>query len=175
MILLARHGETDANAAGRFQGRQDVPLNATGQAQAVALARTLAASGVGAIRSSPLSRARQTADVVASALGVAVTEDERLAEGDTGAWSGLAHADVLAADPEAFARFRALDPSFAPPGGETFAAVEARVLAAVRDAEALGGTVLLVAHTNTLRVLLRAVRGEAPPHGAIPNGVAFAL
>ena len=71
-LLLARHGETDWNVAGRWQGHTDVPLNATGRAQALALAERLRNEGIAAVATSDLSRARHTAEIVAGALGVPV-------------------------------------------------------------------------------------------------------
>jgi broad specificity phosphatase PhoE len=175
-VLLARHGRTAANAAGRFQGRLDVPLDAEGERQAQALAQAIAARGdVGRVVASPLRRAHATAAAVAGRLGLAGDVDARRAEGDTGAWAGGAHADVQAEDPDGFAAFRRLQRGFAPPGGETFADVERRMVAALADVRAAGGVVLLVSHTNAIRVLLRAERGEAPPHGGIVNGIAYEL
>jgi probable phosphoglycerate mutase len=71
-LFLARNGETDWNLAGRWQGHTDVPLNATGRAQAGALAERLRGEGIATVGASDLSRARHTAEIVAAALGVPV-------------------------------------------------------------------------------------------------------
>jgi len=80
-ILLARHGETDWNRVGRWQGHADPPLNDAGRTQAAELAERLAGDGIAAIYSSDLMRASQTARVVADRLGLAVVEDAGLHAG----------------------------------------------------------------------------------------------
>ena len=79
-LVLVRHGQTEANAGGRTQGRADNALTEVGRAQAAALARTLSAFGLAAVYSSPSSRAAVTAEAIAAASGVAVRLDERLYE-----------------------------------------------------------------------------------------------
>lgn len=92
-IFLIRHGETDWNLAGRLQGRENIPLNDTGRQQAEGCGEALAAmSGMKwmAVYTSPLSRARETADIIAAVLGVRdVFEDADLMERDYGKASGL--------------------------------------------------------------------------------------
>jgi broad specificity phosphatase PhoE len=153
-IFLARHGRTALNAQGVFQGRLDPPLDATGREQAAALAALAAALPVRAVVSSPLRRARETAE----ALGRPVAVDERWAEIDVGDWAGRPHAEVGV---DALAGFRAF--ALPPPGGETFDAVRARVVAAWDDLQP--GT-LVVSHGIALRLLLEAL-GE--PTGLLEN------
>ena len=85
-VLLVRHGETDDNAADRFQGRLDTALNERGRAQSRALAEVLAGERLRALYSSPLRRARETAESVAGRLGLELVLDARLMEADAGDW-----------------------------------------------------------------------------------------
>ena len=144
-FLFLRHGETDWNAQGRGQGRTDVPLNPTGVAQAEAAARTLTHRGVSRVVASPLGRAQQSAAVVAAALGLTVHTEADLQEASFGVEEGLPmgpwYDDWVAG-------------TATPAGGESFAAVQARVVPAMNRVLAEPGLVLIVAHG----ALFRAVR-----------------
>jgi probable phosphoglycerate mutase len=131
MLIIARHGRTEANAAGRLQGRLDLPLDDVGRAQAAAMAATLATTsgGVGRIVTSPLVRTRQTAEAIAEATGASVEVDERWIELDYGGYDGLSLGEVPASVWSAWRN----DPSFAPPGGESLLEVGARVCAAAEE------------------------------------------
>ncbi len=175
-LLLARHGETDWNVAGRWQGHTDVPLNATGRAQAAALAERLRREGIEAVAASDLSRARHTAEIVAGALGVPLARvDPDLREQRYGWFEGLTLAECEARYPAEWARYVA-DRQAGPPGGESRAAVLERVVRAVQATAAqLSGPALLVTHGGALRALLAAFpapNGAAATAGAdrIPNG-----
>ncbi|WP_282006330.1 histidine phosphatase family protein [Propioniciclava sinopodophylli] len=98
-LVLVRHGQTDSNAAGRFQGQQDVPLNRIGRSQADALAERLVRLKAARIVTSDLLRARATADAIATASGVGVSVDERLREIDVGSWQGRTSVEVAAENP----------------------------------------------------------------------------
>lgn len=174
MILLARHGRTAYNDEGRFQGRGPVPLDAHGRGEAFALADVVAERGdVTRIVASPLTRAMETAAIIAARTGVAPEVDPRLAETDTGAWTDRTYADVIATDgQDAYDAFRRLDPGFSAPGGETFSHQLARLLPAIADVRAAGGdgdVTLVVCHGNVIRLLLGHFRGTAPSHEAIAN------
>jgi probable phosphoglycerate mutase len=131
-----------------------------GLAQAKAVA-----AGIGAVEGteaavvalcSPLRRAGQTAQLVAAALGVPVTETDALVETDFGAWEGLTFNEARQRDPELHGRWLG-DENVAPPGGESFAEVGRRV-AALREqllAEHPGETLLLVSHVTPIKMLLR--------------------
>ena len=93
--MLLRHGETALSGERRFAGRGDIPLTATGLEQAAAAAARLAArGGLDLIVSSPLERARRTADAVAAATGVPVVVGDGWMETDFGEWEGLSHAEA---------------------------------------------------------------------------------
>jgi broad specificity phosphatase PhoE len=154
-VFLARHGETDYNASGRYQGLLPVPLNAKGLAQARELAELAAAQPPFAkLWCSPLLRARQTADIVGARIGLEPVQDARLVETDTGDWTDRTFADVAAEDPEGFAAFGRAEADFAFPGGESFAAQTVRVVAALRDIAADSGPALVVTHGMAIRLVL---------------------
>jgi probable phosphoglycerate mutase len=150
-IYLARHGQTAYNLEGRFQGQLAVPLDDTGRAQAAELAERAAAHGFAALWTSPLLRARETADVVAGRLGLQPREDVRLMETDAGDWTDCSFAEIQAQAPERFAAFVAGDPDFAFPGGESFAEQEDRVSAALVDVERAELPALVVCHGMVIR------------------------
>nr|WP_221308444.1 bifunctional RNase H/acid phosphatase [Nocardiopsis mwathae] len=163
-LLLLRHGQTPLSVERRFAGLGDVELTEAGHEQARAAARRLAGrGGIDVILSSPLRRARDTADHVARELSLPVEEWPAFAETDFGAWEGLTFAEVGERWPEEIARWLA-DPSVPPQGGESFASVAARVGAA-RDkvlAEFTGSTVLVVSHVTPIKVCLQQAL-LAPP------------
>jgi probable phosphoglycerate mutase len=158
-FLLLRHGATAHTAEKRFSGSggADPELSPEGEAQARAAAAAVALRGpVDAVVSSPLLRARQTADVVAAELGLPVREVESLRECAFGEWEGQTFAEVQERWPDELAAWLA-DTSVAPPGGESFDAVAARVRRA-RDqllARHPGRTVLAVSHVTPIKLLVR--------------------
>lgn len=182
-LFLARHGETDWNAAGRWQGQTDVPLNAMGEAQARALAERMRPEGIAAVASSDLARARATADIVAAALGIeGVHTDRDLREQGYGCFEGLTKKESAERFPAEWARYVA-DWHATPPGGEPYAALVARVGEAVRRiAERLPSPALVVMHGGAIRALLGDRIASIPSpassgwalHG-IPNGGIFRL
>jgi broad specificity phosphatase PhoE len=162
-LLLVRHGETDWNAAGRWQGQRDVPLNATGRAQAFALAARLRGEGLRAIATSDLCRARGTAEIVGEALGLEVAlVDVALRERAYGKWEGLTRCECAVRFPQEWAR-HVSDPRTPPPGGESTDALLARILPAIlRTAEHLASPALLVTHGGVMRAFLAAAIIAAP-------------
>ncbi len=160
-VLLVRHGETEDNAAARFQGQLDTPLNDRGREQSEALAQTLRGEGLRALYCSPLLRAHGTARIVGAAIGLEPILDDRLVEADAGAWSGRMIADIVAGEPLAYARWRAADPTFRFPGGESVAEQARRIAAALADVAAGPLPALVVTHGGTIR----AVDGIDPPVG----------
>ncbi|VEG74950.1 histidine phosphatase family protein [Actinomyces slackii] len=105
-LVLWRHGQTDANLHQRIQGRSNIPLNATGVAQAQAVAPALAALEPHRIVCSPLKRALQTAEVLGERCGLAVTVEEGLVERSFGAWEGKDRQEIAAGWPEEYRRWR---------------------------------------------------------------------
>ena len=171
-ILVARHGETEWNRLGRWQGHADPPLNDTGRAQAEALAAQLGGDGVTAIYSSDLKRASETAHIVGDRLGLAVTEDPALREIDVGSWSGLTRDEVREQFPDGFARWLAGEIGH---DGETREELGARVIPAVESIARAhqGELVLVVTHGGAIRAIRRHAAGD--PGESLENGATFAL
>jgi broad specificity phosphatase PhoE len=153
-MYLARHGQTAYNAEGRFQGQGPVPLNDLGREQAAALAEQAVAYEFAALWCSPLRRARETADIVARRIGLSPREDARLMETDTGEWTDRGFAEVIAETPEEFERFKDGDPTFAFPGGESFAQQGVRVAGAFHDIKRAEAPTLIVCHGGVIRIAL---------------------
>jgi len=154
-LILIRHGETDWNVEGRWQGQIDVPLNENGKSHANRLVVDLAEAGIDAIYSSDLSRALETARPFAEALELPVRTDKRLREINQGEWQGLLVTDIQARYAELF-RDRIANPhTVAPPGGETVAQVEERVYQSLEDIlqRHPDETVAIVAHGFVIAVL----------------------
>lgn len=147
-IILWRHGQTDHNVEGRFQGQNDIPLNAVGREQAAVAAAELARFEVDAIYASPLSRALTTAQTLAERLGLPVVSDPRLMEVSVGSWEGVLDRDVYAANPDFVAALAAGRDFRRSPSGETGLEVGARMGQALREiAEAhTGQTVVVASH-----------------------------
>jgi broad specificity phosphatase PhoE len=147
-----RHGETDWNRDGLIQGRTDVPLNAEGWAQAHAASGVLAGRGITAIRCSPLQRAHDTATVVGEALGVPVEVVAGLREANFGVQEGQPMGDW-------FTHWSSGETS--PEGGEAFADLCVRAVAAMNAVLQTPGLVLVVAHGGFFRAV-RAAMGMSP-------------
>ena len=105
-VYLARHGQSDWNAARRWQGHADRPLTGLGRRQAAELAERLADTPLDAVYSSDLRRARETAEAVATKHGLPLHVLPELREVDVGSWSGLTRLEAEERFPEAFARWR---------------------------------------------------------------------
>ncbi len=163
-LWLVRHGETEWNAEGRYQGQTDVPLSEVGLRQAEAVAARLAAAPLDAIYVSDLSRAAETGRAIARPHGLDVRLDPRWRELSFGEWHGLTYAQMEAQAPETVAWWNADRVHRAPPGGETMAELAARVQAALDDIcrDHSDGTVLVAAHGGPIRVLLCLLLGKSP-------------
>jgi broad specificity phosphatase PhoE len=160
-IWLLRHGESEWNAAGRWQGHGDPPLSERGREQAKRTAEAIAGRVRAAGRpvelfSSDLLRAAETADWVAAALDVTPTRFPALRELHVGRWSGLTRAEIEERDAELLAAFDTEDPDVRPGGGETRREIRARVRDAVERLalEHAEQDLLLVVHLGVIRVLV---------------------
>jgi len=156
-IYLIRHGETDANVAGIWQGSTDSPLNERGLMQARALARRIAREQlpITVIYSSPLRRAHQTAEMVAEALGgVPIVLDAGLAEYHLGEWEGLSYEQLK--DEKRLWELMAEDPDFTPPGGESPRQFAMRLINSFQTIiqKHAGETVAVVGHGGALATML---------------------
>ncbi len=169
ILYLARHGETDWNAAGRWQGQSDIPLNDNGRAQARVLGGVLRPLDISAIVSSDLSRARETARIAGDLLGLTIAYvDAGLRERTFGIFEGLTREECERLHPEAW---RAWVEDLTPPlGGESREVLAARMLAAIgRVAASPGeGPVLVVTHGGALRAAIGVATGNTP--APVANG-----
>ena len=157
-VILARHGVTDWNREGRWQGRLDPPLSESGHHEATLVAARVAADPdlrPARILASTLSRATETAAAIGDKLGISVEPEPRLMEIGAGAWEGRTHAELEATDGERYRAWRTTA-GYGPPGGEPLADAAGRVktlMAAVEASDAW--PVLLVSHGGILRYLAR--------------------
>ena len=173
-FCIVRHGETDWNVEKRIQGHTDVPLNATGRAQALAMSFNAAHHRFSAIYSSDLSRAVETARYVAEREGEDVRALQGLRERHYGIFQGLTASEAASRHPAAHALYLARDPDYDFGTGESLRAFAARVRRALDwlARHHTGQTVLTVCHSGVLDVLYRQATGrclEAPRDFEIPN------
>ena len=165
-LLLLRHGQTEMSIDRRYSGRGDVPLTEHGRQQAAAAAKRIAAMPdvVGVpVLASPLTRAKQTAQAVADAIGSRVETHQGLLETDFGEWEGRTFTEASERDPDLHRKWLG-DSAVAPPGGESFDAVARRVTAFLDDvlAQHAGHTVLVVSHVTPIKLLLRRALDAGP-------------
>jgi alpha-ribazole phosphatase len=157
MLLLARHGQSVANALRRFQGIQDVPLSDLGQRQAAALGAALRRRHLAHVYTSPLERARRTAESVVAELGVSLTLVDDLRELSLGEWEGCTVEEIRARPGDPYACWVRDPVQHRPPGGEPLAAVQERALravAAIAAAHPDGDEVLIVSHGGVISACL---------------------
>jgi glucosyl-3-phosphoglycerate phosphatase len=147
-LVLWRHGQTQWNADGRFQGQSDIPLDTVGKRQAERAARLLAGLRPDAIVSSDLGRAMATAAPLARLTGLSVTSDKDLRERYGGLWEGLTDTEIRARWPAEYA-------AWTPPGGETSVTVADRAggaLERIAGGMAPGTLVVVVSHGAAIRL-----------------------
>lgn len=155
-IIIIRHGETEWNKTGCFQGHSDVPLSAEGRAQAAMLGENLAVDHVDMIYASDLTRAMETAAPLAQRFGLEVISDPQLRELNFGAWEGRNFNDVNAENPNAMKNFYT-DPEQADiPESEPFPEFQRRIAGRVREivAQERGKRIVIVSHGASIRILL---------------------
>jgi len=175
--ILVRHGATDWNRDGRYQGQADPPLNEEGRAQAEQLAVALRGRVLQAVYSSDLQRARDTAEALAAPHGLRVILDQRLREINQGAWEGMLVDDIAVGFPAEWSAIERDPLQARAPGGESVADVAQRMLACLTDiAPAFPrGPVVVVSHGLSLacvlcharRIPLDHARQHIPPN-AVP-------
>ena len=176
-VLLARHGQTDWNAAGRIQGASDVPLNERGREQAAALAgRVLDAGAISAVYTSPLKRARETAEIIGRRLGLEPVPVAALTELNFGDWEGCSWEEIGRRWPEQFASYSSDRKNYAPPNGESYAEMLGRAWPFVDALRRMPGdaAALCVCHSAVMRGLLAREQGlsvaESYKRIRLPNG-----
>lgn len=173
-ICFIRHGETDWNVARRIQGQTDVPLNETGERQALAMAHSAAHHEFHAIYSSDLQRARTTAEKLAERRGLEIRLLPQLRERHFGIFEGITAAEGAQRYPEAHSKYLARDVEYNFENGEGMTAFAARVAAAVDEMTRhhAGQVVAAVTHAGVLDILYRKATGRplhTPRDFAIPN------
>jgi phosphoserine phosphatase len=164
-VILCRHGETDWNRQGRYQGKTDIPLNARGREQARELARSLGALPIAAVYSSTLARAYETAREIARVHGLEVRRDARFDEINQGLWEGLRREEIILDHGELHRRWLEYPLDLRLPEGETLEEVRARVRAALDDILFLhpDQTVCIVAHSVSMAMIKHELQGLSLP------------
>ena len=145
-LLLARHGQSVSNAVRRFQGAQDVALSELGARQADALGQAIRRLPIAAVYTSPLERARRTAEIAAAGLGVPLTPVDDLRELSLGEWEGRTVEEIRALPGDPYEQWVRDPVACVPPGGEPLPEVQARVVSAMAD--------IAAAHPNGQQVLV---------------------
>jgi probable phosphoglycerate mutase len=160
-MLLVRHGATPRTAEDRFSGDAGVELSDEGRAQVRALAERLAPAAIQAVYASPLSRTRETAEILAHRHRLPVALRDGLREIGHGHWEGLTRCEVEAQFAEEYTNWEADPLSYAPEGGESGISVLARALPVMREIVVShpSDTVLVVSHKATIRLLLASLLG----------------
>ena len=173
-LVLVRHGETTGQSSIRYYGATDVPLSASGRAQARAARAGIPAETLDAVWSSSLARAWQSAQILAPRRSVQLEADFR--EIDFGRWEGLTREEIEALDPELHADWQSQKPGFEFPEGETRPAFRQRVERGLLRLRASGArSALVVAHKGVVRTLLELVTGQTlEPDMPELGGVVFA-
>ena len=160
-VILVRHGETEWNRVERFRGRIDIELNETGRCQARAVAHRLSGWHIGAIYSSPLQRALQTAQPIAEARGLRVAILEGMTDVDYGVWAGLSAEEARAQYPEVYETWVHTPLLTRFPRGESLQQVQDRAWSALEEISSAHEreTILLVSHVVVNRVLICSALG----------------
>lgn len=164
-ILLIRHGQTDWNLNGRWQGQLDVPLNQEGKAQAAALAAYLRSAMLTAVHTSDLSRARETAEAVARQTGLSLQLDVRWREMNLGIFQGLTLPEIQEKYPEVAAAMHDDYLGFVFPDGESRGLMQQRAHQAFMElasAYPAGSTIAVVSHGGPIKVLLMKLFPDDP-------------
>lgn len=163
-IVLVRHGETVGQSSIRYYGATDVALSDSGRAQVREAALALSGDAFGLVLTSPLSRARESAGMVAPNRSLRLVDELR--EIDFGDWEGLTAEEIRARDPILYEAWQQGQPGFDYPGGERRAAFQARIAQAVDSMLSSGqSSLLVVVHKGVIRAIVREVVGEELAEG----------
>lgn len=181
-FYVFRHGETDWNAEGRFQGHIDIPLNDRGREQARGLISRLAPYGLQAILSSDLSRAHETARIVAGGIGIPVFTDEGLREAFLGQAQGMTYEEILAQfGDDIVGKWRSARPTDADvsyPGGESANEVMSRVFGTIKRFVARESSychIGISCHGGVIRRIMQRLRPPGSEPVRIPNAVLYRI
>jgi broad specificity phosphatase PhoE len=172
-IYLVRHGTTTMNAANRYRGRRDIPLDSQGYQDAVDAARFLSGMGLAAVYTGPLRRTTATAQIIADPAGI---PDIRILHGlnnvDYGAWEGMTSEEAAMYDPTAFGRYRQSPLDCVCPNGERLAAAQERIVEAITliGARHQGELVAAVSHAVVIRLFLLSLGVIADEDWRMPIG-----
>ena len=172
--ILLRHGVTDWNDGGRFQGHADIPLNDAGRHQATAAGELLQGAGVTRVVSSDLSRASETARLVTTGWGLDVVPDARLREVNVGSWAGMSLDDIGREEPDFWPALREGRDFRRSPTGESATESGQRVALAILDhAESADDeeVLLVVGHGLSLRVAALLLMGLDYSHARLFGGL----
>lgn len=155
-IVFIRHGQTEWNVIGKYQGQTDVALSSEGVEQAKLLAENFPLEHLDAIYASDLKRAMVTADCVAKHFGLEVQPEAAFRELNFGDWEGLTYEEIVSQWPEAMENFLEHPDRLLIPNGESFGDLQKRAMHRVREivAQESGKTVAVVAHGAILRTIL---------------------
>lgn len=161
-VILLRHGQTEWNKLHKYQGHTDISLNDYGRRQAENVAAYLQANEqIEAIYCSDLSRARETAEIIARLLQLSVEIDERWREISFGYWEGMTFTEVYEKYPREYDDWFNNTLQMQVPGGESFSGLLARALPALEEIAAKHcGTVLVVSHGGLIKTLVSHLQGE---------------
>jgi alpha-ribazole phosphatase len=175
-VFVIRHGETDWSRERRFTGSHDVALSEAGCRQCEAVAGALAMTPVAAVYTSPLARARASAEIIAKPHRLPVRVEPALREMAFGAWEGLTREEVAERAPALYDRWRHTPQAVTPPGGEPLADVVARVAKVLGDIRAGdAGPVVVVTHAIVARLIVLDALGLGPERlwavAASPGGI----
>jgi broad specificity phosphatase PhoE len=169
ILYLARHGETEWNRIGRWQGATDIPLSEVGRAQARLLADRLRDRRIARVHASQLSRAFETAQIIADRLAApAPIADPRLRERGYGAFEGLTREECAERFPGVWEQYLT-DRRAVPPGAEPQAEVIERITAALTEiatdpgGQSESGAILVISHGGVIRSFIHATTGVVPP------------
>ena len=157
-VVFVRHGQTEWNVSGRYQGQSDVALSAAGIEQAEKLAANFPVEHIDAIYASDLIRARVTAETVAKRFGLGVNFEPAFRELSFGDWEGLTYEQIVASWPDAMENFLAHPDILDIPHGESFPEVQQRAMSRLQELiqKHEGQTIMVAAHGAVLRTMLTA-------------------